>query len=67
MSRGDSLLSESQRINVGARADGLCSYIFQHGPAAALGEPYVYTYQKDDYKEMLRQIERARDTPIPRT
>lgn len=39
---------------------------YQHGPASAIGEPYVYTYDSRDYKQLEDAIHRALVTPIGR-
>lgn len=38
----------------------------QHGPAALLGEPYVYSYHYKDTEELFEKLERAKNTPIDR-
>jgi hypothetical protein len=38
----------------------------QHGPAAALGEPYVYSYKFDDRDDLLDKLNRAMSNPIQR-
>lgn len=37
-----------------------------HGPAAAIGPPYVYSYKKDDTQQFVSVIKQALDTPIDR-
>ncbi|GHJ87038.1 hypothetical protein NliqN6_3440 [Naganishia liquefaciens] len=36
----------------------------QHGPAALLGEPYVYTYKRNDVQSMYDAVKKAKATPI---
>lgn len=38
----------------------------QHGPAAAIGAPYVYSYHKDDVRGLYAAVRAARDYPIER-
>ncbi|KAJ9122974.1 hypothetical protein QFC24_004012 [Naganishia onofrii] len=38
----------------------------QHGPAAAIGPPYVYSYQMGENEDMYAAVRAARDTPIER-
>jgi alcohol dehydrogenase class IV len=38
----------------------------QHGPAAAIGPPYVYSYHMGDNEDMYAAVRAARDTPIER-
>jgi hypothetical protein len=38
----------------------------QHGPAAAIGAPYVYSYHKDDVHGLYAAVRAARDNPIER-
>lgn len=37
-----------------------------HGPAAAIGPPYVYSYKKEDMQQFVSVIKQALDTPIDR-
>ena len=39
---------------------------FQHGPASAIGPPYVYSYYKDDSDSLRSALEQAVATPIGR-
>lgn len=38
----------------------------QHGPAASIGPPYVYSYRVDDKENMYAAVRAARDNPIER-
>ncbi|KAJ9103197.1 hypothetical protein QFC21_002620 [Naganishia friedmannii] len=38
----------------------------QHGPAAAIGPPYVYSYHMGDNEDMYAAVRAARDNPIER-
>lgn len=38
----------------------------QHGPAAAIGEPYVYSYKSGDEVDLVDKIRRAAERPIER-
>lgn len=42
------------------------SDLAQHGPAAAIGPPYVYSYHKDDVDALYAAVRSARDNPIDR-
>lgn len=39
---------------------------WQHGPAAAIGPPYVYSYYSKDYTSLERAVKQAIETPIER-
>lgn len=39
---------------------------FQHGPAMAIGPPYVYSYFRNNYTELLEVVNKALNTPIER-
>jgi hypothetical protein len=38
----------------------------QHGPAAMIGPPYVYTYYLSNYTSMVEAVDQAFITPIDR-
>lgn len=38
----------------------------QHGPAASIGPPFVYSYRIDEKENMYAAIRAARDNPIER-
>ncbi|KAJ9093250.1 hypothetical protein QFC20_007168 [Naganishia adeliensis] len=38
----------------------------QHGPAALIGAPYVYSYHRDDIEGLYEAVRSARDNPIDR-
>lgn len=38
----------------------------QHGPAALLGPPYVYSYYKSNYSSLVEAVHQAFTTPIER-
>lgn len=38
----------------------------QHGPAAAIGPPYVYSYAYDNMTDLVEKINMAASTPIER-
>jgi len=38
----------------------------QHGPAAAIGPPYVYSYKTGDVDDLVDKIEQAAANPIER-
>lgn len=38
----------------------------QHGPAASIGPPYVYSYRVDEKENMYAALRAARDNPIER-
>ncbi|ORX39788.1 hypothetical protein BD324DRAFT_234792 [Kockovaella imperatae] len=50
------------------RQDGWYRYsgTAQHGPAASIGEPYVYTYYAQNYDSLLAAVQKAVTTPIQR-
>ncbi|KAI9638396.1 uncharacterized protein MKK02DRAFT_10347, partial [Dioszegia hungarica] len=39
---------------------------YQHGPAMAIGPPYVYSYQQQNYTMLLEMVNKALVTPIER-
>lgn len=39
---------------------------WQHGPAAAIGPPYVYSYYSKDYASLEHAVKQAMETPIER-
>jgi hypothetical protein len=39
---------------------------YQHGPAAALGPPYVYSYYYKNYEQLEEAVALAHSTPIER-
>jgi len=38
----------------------------QHGPAAAIGPPYVYSYKTGDEDDLIDKIKQAASHPIER-
>lgn len=47
-----------------ASTDRLSSGLTQHGPAAMLGEPYVYSYKRKDMQSMFDAVKKAKAHPI---
>lgn len=43
-----------------------CSSRYQHGPAAAIGPPYVYSYHYSNYTQLELAVSLAHSTPIDR-
>jgi hypothetical protein len=38
----------------------------QHGPAAAIGPPYVYSYKSGNETDLVDKLKKAMSTPISR-
>lgn len=52
-----------QYVLCGDKADDSSN---QHGPAAVIGAPYVYTYYESNYSSLVEAVHQAFTTPIDR-